>query len=308
MAEVPLPGLVGTNPLGLLAAIGAVRAVSVTQPATLRWEPGPLPTAVLGGLESIDRIADLVMSDHGHWEGAPIFHHDDVKLAPGDIRPFLRACASDPERSGALAAALVSEGVLDNKGASKPSDLHFTAGQQRFLRMARELHAGLTREHVVAALNTTWRYSSKLPSFMWDVADDRIYALAAVDPAGEKKLTEAGAEWLALLGLTAFPVFSGNHGKRTLTPGSSGSWKVGHFSWSLWSRPIGFDAIASLMNRSDGRQGAHFSDSAAQALGLMATVRCRIRRSDQGGYGSFGPPVIAWQPDVAIAAPSDPFA
>ena len=141
------------------------------------------------------------------------------------------ACGS----GGRLASALVAEGSLDNQGVAKPSDFYFTAGQQKFLDTARKILNAVSSEDIKAGLEGPWRYESELPSLGWDVTDDRVYALRAVNPSPEKKLTNPGPEALALLGLSTHPVFAGR--SRTDTQGCSGSWKAGWYSWPLWRRP-----------------------------------------------------------------------
>jgi hypothetical protein len=302
VTDIELPGLVGTNPLAFLAALGVVRTLARTNPAaTLHWADQPTPTPVVAGAGSLGDLVEQIMADHDHWQDAPALHGDDVKLPPEQLRHYLLACHQDPDRSGELAAALVTERVVDGKGMAKPTDFHFTAGQQKFLHMAREIRDGLAAEHVAAALSTAWTYTSKLPTLGWDVTDDRLYALSAINPAKDKKQTEPGAEWLALLGLTCLPVTMGDD--RTLTPGCGGSWKHGTFTWPLWDIPVGHDTCRSLIAATAGTPDG----ATLQANGCFALLRSAIRRSDQGGYGTFGPPEAIWQRQHQPATPTDPF-
>lgn len=91
---------------------------------------------------------------------------------------------------------------------------------------------------------------------MWDVVDDRIYALSSFNPSGEKKLTNPGPEALAILGLSRHPVFcgksrthTGRTNARTLTRGCSGSWSQGSYIWPLWSMPASPKAVDSSRSR-----------------------------------------------------------
>jgi hypothetical protein len=308
MTDIELPGVAGTNPLGLLAALGLVRTLARTsEAATLRWIDGPVPVPVVTGASSPDELVERVLADRDQWRQAPVFEFegiDDVKLLPSELGHYLAACNQDPERSGELAAALVTERVIDGKGVAKPTDLHFTAGQQKFLHMAREIRDGVTGDDIAAALTESWSYSSKLPSLGWDVADDRLYALSAINPSKDKKQSEPGAEWLALLGLSCLPVTIGD--ERTLTPGCQGSWKSGTFTWPLWSTPIGHEACRSLLATVTTASGGA-SPEALEATGCFALMQSGIRRSDQGGYGTFGPPTIVWQRRHQTTSPPDPF-
>jgi len=300
--SIPLPGLHGTNPLGFFAALGVLRTLARTDDgARLCWEPAAQPTALVSSVASIAELVERVTDDLSAWRIAPVFDsREDVKLELEELREFLRDSMLDPERSGELAAAMSAEGVVDGKGNAKPTDFHFTAGQQRFLGMARTIRDAVTADDVEMALCGPWQYTGKTPSLMWDVSDDRVYALSALNPSTKAKETERGAEWLALLGLTAFPVVAGKD--RTLTPGCAGSWKFGTFTWPLWRAPLGFQAVRSLIgsNRADDHSGI-------ESLGCFLQLTSAIRRSEQGGYGTFGPPVVAWQQSVVGTPKADPF-
>ena len=217
---------------------------------------------------------------------------DELKLLPGDIREYLGQ-AVRWDWSGRLATALVSEGSLDNKGEAKPSDFYFTAGQMKFLHMARNVLNAVSREEVKAGLEGPWRYESELPSLGWDVTDDRVYALRADNPSPEKKLTNPGPEALALLGLSLYPIFAGRG--RTDTQGCSGSWKAGWYSWPLWHRPASPHAVKSLLAQAyDHHPAVSGRERWYRGWGVSAILRSPIRRTDQGGYGTFGPSEVVW--------------
>lgn len=294
---VVLTGLDGTNPLAFFAALGVVSLPASNEQETtwLSWTDDVIPHPVVDGYESVEALADAVMVEREAWRNAvaltfsagktPI---DDVKLAPGVLRAYIDACrsADDDGRSAGLAGALVAEGARDNNGAAKPTDLHFTAGQQKFVRMARDLIAGLERGDVEEALAGPWTYTSELPSFMWDITDDRVYAVSAFNPSSEKKRTVPGAEFLALIGLRALPAFA--EGTRATTTGCAGSWKQGVFVWPLWTTPVSFRTARTLVAH------APADERWLPQWGVRQVLHCQIRRSDQGGYGSFSPPRTVW--------------
>ena len=312
MNETPLTGLEGTNPLGFLAALGVqVAFASELQQPRLWWSDDVTPHAVVdGGGDgdgdgdfSTDRIADQALAVFAEWSKSPATNPsrpdgsampkgDELKLTPADLRTYLgqtRRCDS----GGALITALVAEGSLDKQGAAKPSDLYFTAGQQKFLGMARQVLSRTSRDDVLTGLEGPWGYGSELPSLMWDVFDDRVYALAADDPAKEKKLTNPGPEALAVLGLSLHPVFAGRD--RTLTQGCSGSWKTGYYSWPLWCRPASPRGVRSLLVHAYHHPTATGRERWLRAWGVSRILRSPIRRSGQGGYGTFGPPEVVWR-------------
>ena len=302
MNETRLAGLEGTNPLGFLAALG-VQAAFASQPERPRlwWSADVTPRAVVDGGFTVERIAGQALEAFAEWKDGPALapgrmrRGDELKLSAEDLRAYL-----DQNRGGgpgcALAAALVAEGSMDNQGASKPSDLYFTAGQQKFLGMARDILGGASRADLITGLEGPWTYESRLPSLMWDVADDRDYALTANDPSKEKKRTNPGPEALAILGLSLHPVFTGRD--RTLTQGCSGSWKSGAYSWPLWHRPASPDAVRSLLAHaweSDQEPGGGSRRDRFRSWGVVLVLKSPIRRSGQGGYGTFGPSEVVWR-------------
>ena len=305
MNETHLTGLEGTNPLGFLAALGVqVAFASEPRQPRLWWSDDVTPHAVVdgGGDFSTDRIADQALAVFAEWNKSPATNPrrpdgsampkgDELKLTPADLRTYLSQ-TDQCDSGGALITALVAEGSLDKQGAAKPSDLYFTAGQQKFLGMVRQVLRGTSRDDVLAGLEGPWSYESELPSLMWDVFDDRVYALAADDPAKEKKLTNPGSEALAVLGLSLHPVFAGRD--RTLTQGCSGSWKTGCYSWPLWCKPASPHAVKSLLAHAYGHPAAMDRQRWFRAWGVAKVLRSPIRRSGQGGYGTFGPPEVGW--------------
>ena len=309
MTGTRLAGLEGTNPLGFLAALGLQMAFeSESRQPRLRWSGDITPRALVDDDLSVDQLAEEALRACRAWAASPALtpvnpdgkalkKGDQLKFSPGDIRVYLQLGeAGGP--GATLPAALVAEGSLDKQGVAKPSDLYFTAGQQKLLKMARETLEGVTHDDLVSGLRGPWSYDSKLPSLMWDVADDRVYALRGYDPtgSGEKKLSNPGPEALAILGLSLHPVFAGR--ERTLTQGCSGSWKNGWYSWPLWRRPASRHVVRSLLahayDHSDDADRER-RRSWFRSWGVGAVLKSPIRRSSQGGYGTFGPPEVVWR-------------
>ena len=304
MNETHLIGLEGTNPLGFLAALGVqVAFASELQQPRLWWSDDVTPHAVVDGDFTIDRIADQALDAFAKWsdsfavnprrpDGSAIPKGDELKLSPADMRTFLSQ-VHQCDSGGTLITALVAEGSLDKQGVAKPSDFYFTAGNMKFLDITRKVLSGVSREDMVAGLKGPWSYESKLSSLMWDVSDDRVYALRANDPQNEKKLTNPGPESLAILGLSLHPVFGSRD--RTLTQGCSGSWKTGCYSWPLWCKPASPHAIKSLLAHAYHHPTVTDRERWFRAWGVSKILRSPIRRSGQGGYGTFGPPEVVWR-------------
>lgn len=269
-----------------------------TERPRLWWSDDVISHAVVDSGFTIERIAEKAMQVFPTWLESSALQPDlapngDVKFTPDALRRYL-AQNRESTPADAFASGLVAEGSLDGKGVAKPTDLYFTAGRQLFLKMACEVLEAVQPPDLTNALAGPWTYHSELPSLMWDIVDDRSYALAAYDPASEKKRSNPGAEALALLALARHPVFAGR--ERTLTQGCSGPWKAGWYTWPLWGRPSGAGAVRSLLAHASAGPGT--GDDRARwypAWDVTAVLRSAIRRSDQGGYGTFAPPEVVWQ-------------
>ena len=297
-----LRGLEGTNPLGFLAALGVqvLFDFEECQPK-LWWSDDVIPHAIVNPEFDIDRLVTQAIQEFPRWLESPALNpgidkkgDDDAKYSPDDLKRFLDMTQTH-QPGNRLASSLVAEGSLDGAGkVAKPTDLYFTAGQLKFLKIVREILENVNREELLDGLTGPWSYTSKLSSLGWDVTDDRIYALSAVNPSNDKKFSNPGVEALAVLGLSRHPVFGS--GDRTLTLGCAGPWRRGGtYTWPLWTRPAFPNAVRSLLAHATGDEKRTAQrDRWYPAWGVSMIMRSVIYRSDQGGYGTFRPPEIAW--------------
>ncbi|MBW3643384.1 MAG: hypothetical protein KY447_10765, partial [Actinobacteria bacterium] len=226
-----LDGLPGTNPLGFLAAVGVLDVLArAGRQARLAFADDLVPVALIQGAEGLDDLLTALDQDRATWMHSVVLHGPDSRPLD-DAKPDSRTAASwaravaDTVASGRadsdLYCALVAEGAVDQSGKGKPTHLHFTAGQQRFLAMARELVSRVDVDRFREAVVGPWRDDSTLPSLSWDNRGGRPYALRASDPSKIKRASVPGADWLALLGLASLPVravanrFTGDLGLET---------------------------------------------------------------------------------------------
>ncbi len=73
MSEVPLPALEGTNPLGFLAALGVLDALSAACPAvTLKWTDDLVPHVVIGGIPGVEDLLDILDKDRAEWTASAL--------------------------------------------------------------------------------------------------------------------------------------------------------------------------------------------------------------------------------------------
>lgn len=316
--KVRAGGLDGSNPLGFLAAIGLLRVLATHSdplaPApTLSWMLDGHWQPVFTGPSNFEAMVATVLMDRGTWteDAALLLACDaegelvdprlvpdatrDLKPAPTAMRQYLDATAATVldvsaterkrgQRTLAMAAAYGSDVVQDNNGRTKPTALHFTAGQQRFLTAIAKLQSEIREADVVEALAGPWTGCSMLPSMSWDATVARNYALRASNPSNEKRGSNPGADWLAFVGLSltrAVPV-----GHRLLTTGVRGGWTDSAFTWPIWDGPLSVGVVTYALHLSDLPR---MSPGERCARGIAAVYRCGIIRSDQGGYGSFAP-------------------
>jgi hypothetical protein len=282
-----------------MAAMGVLRVLHERGiVARIHWElQGSWIPYLASSLSSADELTDILLADIVECQSEPALDlaygengkERDLKAPPSEFAAWLAdlAKSAEPSRRRAVdwAAAFGSEMVTDGSGkAVKPSTLHFTAGQQKFLAMVRELVLQTTKDDLHEALIGPWRYDRTLPVMGWDATITRDYALRATNPSGDKKSGVPGADWLAIRGLVAFPSFPVSGYLRTV--GGWGGWKSGGWSWPLWTRPAGWDVATSLI----ALDHTNLTGQEMQARGVGVIFRSAIKRSDQGGYGSFSPP------------------
>lgn len=297
MNKLLCTGLDGSNPLGFFAALGALEALSARGDAALTWRDvggwrAELHYRIAGLEGGPDALAAFLDDDRKACVDDPalMLEYDgkqDLKASPALFREYLEglvdAATPAKRRSVDWAGAFGSDVVRDNNGNTKPTALHFTAGQQQFLAMVRQLSEGTLAEDIRAALLGPWPNDKPLPIMGWDCTASRDYALRANNPSGDKKLGSPGADWLAVRGLSLLPV-APNRG-RLETTGCSGGWKTGSFSWPLWSARLDRDTVRALLQR-------EVPAAMRDARGIVAYFRCGIKRSDQGGYGTFAPATV----------------
>lgn len=298
-----LPGLPGTNPLGFLAAIGAqVSLHAAGQAHGLHWDVSLTPRAVLTPAVQVSDIADSAIKLSTQLLKGPALSHRldaTLKLKGTEIRQYL----ADARREGgieSLAWCLLAEDALYTNGKAKPTEFYFMAGQMKFVTIARKI-LGEAHQHcelvklLIDDMSMPWTYKSECPTLRWDTVDDRHHALSAFDPTSDqnRKLTNPGAELLALLGLTRYPYFASSG--RILTTGCSVHKKSCQFIWPIWNKPASLHAVTTLLAQvTSPDERAQHRKIWYSGWAISEVLSSQIRRSSQGGYGTFGPPKSVW--------------
>jgi hypothetical protein len=88
VGEISLPTLEGTNPLGFLAALGVLDALSPAAPgATLSWTDELVPCATIGGVSDLDVVLDALDHDRKEWAANPLLAFPREGPALTDAKP-----------------------------------------------------------------------------------------------------------------------------------------------------------------------------------------------------------------------------
>jgi hypothetical protein len=308
MTELSLTALDGKNPLAFFAALGVLNAVAdagkahSAEPRLVWRSRGAFVPSLIDGPDST-ALLDVLVQDAARFANEPALNLRyqkggsgaevrDLKPPPAKFVEYLHSLKETGSRlSLDFAAAFATDVATDNNDNAKPTALHFTAGQQEFLGMVVQLRDQVLPEDIEEAVFGPWKYAKASPVLQWDNTVARDYALRAGDPSKEKKLGVPGADWLAFRGLTFLRVAP--VGSRIVTTGCSGGWKTGTFRWPLWSVPLTRNVIAALLT---SPETAEADPHTLETRGVSVVFEASIRRSDQGGYGSFAPARVATGP------------
>lgn len=318
---IRLSGLDGRTPLGFLASLGVQAAFTDDAPPTLRWDVHT-GTPIVGG-STLEALTSQVLASYRRLAHSPAMSgesvEDDLKFStPASVRTYLSSAAASGGLASSFAAAQVSEGAAvvsgKNRGKSKPSALHFTGGQMKFLEIARGIASGLdgagkktshewlSRENI---LDTLTNPGVGLSLLRWGDTDGRAHALCAVSPSDgserrrTKSLTSPALTALALLGMSRYPTWT-NERNRSVTQGFFGRMPR-MFVWPIWAQPAGWAAVGSMLAQArpdpDESTIEHY-----EAWGVAAVWAADVHES--GRYGSFGGARPAWQAQAPASGPA----
>lgn len=275
--------------MGFLAALGVLRVVSRHHPdARLAWIRDGTWLATLHTRDDIDLIA-LLASELDRWRGGhPALDFavgadrkvQDLKHQPDAFRELMRSLVADAEASE-FVAAYATGVAIDGTGQTKPTSLHFTAGQQRFMDAVLDIRDSVTREDFEEALHGPWIGRAGPKDTRWRAASDRSRALLSFDPSKEKARTLPGAAWIAFQAMPLFPVVP--VGLRAVTTGFTGRGKREQFTWPIWSDQLSLAEIRTLVGLQEIGQ---MTAAQRESLGVAAIFQSRVVRNPQG-YGSF---------------------
>lgn len=250
--SLELRGLVGSNPLGALAAFGLLRVLAPSLPEVrLSWRRSHDWIAVLHGGPWADpshltsHLVDWFSqrpTDDLDWT------LDDVRVGADAYRRTLRDAVTGSPWLAERLQAFAADGAIDQqKQLVKPTAFFMASGQMSWLGGLREIHRALRSDGALwsEALFGPWRYATALHSLGWDPAGERLHALRGRAPTAEKPRSVAAATWLAFEALSSYPAFG--VARREQTVGFRRT-RGGHaFAWPIWTDPLDLDTVELLL-------------------------------------------------------------
>jgi len=301
MHEIQLTGMDGGNFLGYLAALGALRVLTLAEPdekVRLSWRDEgwwmpALHHSRIGAEEDlVSALSGKVCPPDGGsapLENAnPAFREDYLDESLLDYGERLRASALDPRgREAADFFAALGSDAFPETGKESPATtaLRAIAGGNNagFLGLMREIHTETHPEHLSKALFKAWDYSDPPPFMRWDPNEYRPHALRATDPARDRKQNNVrGANRLAIEALPLFATVPGQRRIHTAAFGRQDRQII--VTWPIWKEPLDLSVVASLLVLDEVQS----ADSATMARRCIAQV-FRAERFTDGQYRNFSP-------------------
>lgn len=311
--DIALTGLMGSSPLGALAAFGLLRVCSEIpdlSDAHLYWstelEDGPVDdwVAVLRVSKEVDKTKLIeLLANRQKYRPLDIFEwSDDIRVEAESYRVHLDEYTKDATLHDRLCAdyfaAFGSEMVTDgSQDLIKPTAFYMTSGQQKFLKIVRDFGESLSNGSSQAfeeALFGPWLYLGKIHSMGWDPSTERTYAYRHRDPSKKSKddfpRSVLGAIWLAVEGLPLFPtaVSGGRLGTTCFIRKGRNAMLI----WPIWKNPISIDVLRSLLMTSELVLGK----TSWELLGRRGVVAVyqAVRSEFAKGYAILRPANLAW--------------
>lgn len=305
MTRLTLGGLVGSKPIGAMAAFGLMNfchGIPAYKGAKLGWslQDDWVPFLDIPFKVNPVSFIEKLVEEHGkqtypwlYWEGK----ENDIRVSPERFRE--QACHSLSEASAQdrqavdFMAAFGSDVFLDGNGNVAPTHLHMTSANQKFLKLLQALDKSLKTSGKTdlesafrQAVFGPWLYQDTEHSLGWDPDMERMHALRFRNPSPDKanRSVRAGV-WLAALSMSLFPTCPGT--RRIQTAGFHRRNRDYCFRWPLWETPVSLWVLKSLLTHPDIHSGTR------ENLRLKRIKICAIFESKKHtfgqGYGIFRP-------------------
>jgi hypothetical protein len=275
--EHKLVGLESDSLLAFLSLVGMLRALETVRSEwrpRVRWDvanPPTRPILILTEQQSPTSVAEAVAA------GCDILARDHqfngskgLNWPRNEARRYLQeAVETGPtgRRRADIMSALASDAAIKDDETVMPTPLclMFGQGHQHFLdRLAavpnqasapprgrgRESVAPNPADTIAFALFQPWERTDATPSFRWDPAEDRRYALRFTDPSKDTALTVHGANRLAAIGFPAFTVVPATTRGRVRLAAVSVRYNAdrnAQVTWPIWIRASSLNGIRAML-------------------------------------------------------------
>ena len=302
------PGLSGASPLGFLSAVGLFRhvATALDPDARMLWkiENGTWCPTLLSYNSALDNeqsfvnwlmmSLDVEPNSHGLARviGIP---DDELRLT----RPSAYSTAAKQGSAADRAAAdWLSCNGSDLCDPTSNSQLQ-TARRDYFTKSIGAIIGALTRDHLGRTLFRQWDYADPIEkvSLHIEPREDRRHAYQWHMPTGDPtRSLHGGMVGANRLALEAWPLFQSIAVRGNLqTVGFRGTrpLKGIHWTWPLWTTPVGLCSLTSLLNLRELQLSSRSIDGTTgelfKARGI--SVAFRLRRILVEKTPNFTPPV-----------------
>ena len=290
-------GLDGRNPLGFLAAVGAVRTATLAEPDSNwrmkwlerqgTWVPELSAARACSGQELVALLMPALQP-----ESTPEFDFDkNLAVSPerfGEAAGNAQRRASLRDRRYAdFMASFGCEALTTRDGKIQDTALRTMsgAGHQHFLGTMRQLVHDTDDRELYESLFASWTYKNKKLGLRWDPQEDRRYALRWDNPSGGDGVpTMRGANRLAVEALPLLPAVP--VGRRLETTGFTRHNKAVHLAWPIWESALPVEVIRSLLALGDV-QAPTPDWTTLRARGIVEVYRSRRITNDK--YRNFTP-------------------
>ena len=300
--EFALKGLDGGNPLGFLAAVGALQSATAMEPAgdwRMWWQQddGPWhPTLAgitdLAAEQLVERLADYLRAA----DNEALAIGKNLTISPDSFRELAQNAQDSADyahrRRADFIAAFGCETAADAKGRVIQDTALRTmagAGHQHFLDTMRQTVQQTGAEQLRRSLFEPWERKDRRLGLRWDPDEARRYALRWREPSGEPATTERGANRLAIEALPLLPTAIGGRGRQATLQTTGFKAERGRgvdFSWPLWTCPVTIATVASML-RLEGLRRQEPDHGKLAPLGIAAVYRSR--RVTEGKQRNFMP-------------------
>jgi hypothetical protein len=282
--------LIGSNPLGFMAALGLLKALNSQHTDTrLRFVMRDDWVAEFSGLpfqHQADLLAWLTEWIKSNEHNQRIDWADDLRVSVSDYRTLLKDAMQTPSPALEVLSTQIADGAVDkSKGLVKPTAFYMVSAQQSFLASLKKVLHDVRKKanaRFSEALFGPWAMSAKAHGLGLDPAGERMRALLSRAPSKENAGSVSAATWLAFIAMPIFPAMS-NRG-RPQTTGFFRDQGLSHFCWPICTDALSLETWTTLLRTQS------WTNSSKERLRTgIAEVFQSTRHEFGQGYGVFRP-------------------